>query len=46
MASTRKFDDHGDWHYMTTIPRLILAFVFKKPGALGEIERYWYEPRR
>ena len=46
VASTRKFDDHGDWHYMTTIPMWTLAYLFKKPGALGEIERYWYEPRR
>ena len=46
VASTRKFDDHGDWHYLTTIPFWTLAYLFKKSGALGEIERYWYEPRR
>ena len=22
VASTRKFDEYGDWHYLTTIPRL------------------------
>lgn len=46
LASTRKFDEHGDWHYLTTIPRWTVAYLFKRPGALGEIERYWYEPRR
>jgi glycosyltransferase involved in cell wall biosynthesis len=46
VASTRKFDDHGDWHYLTTIPFWTLAYLFKRPEALGEIERYWYEPRR
>jgi glycosyltransferase involved in cell wall biosynthesis len=46
LASTRKFDEHGDWHYLTTIPRWTVAYLFGRPGALGEIERYWYEPRR
>jgi glycosyltransferase involved in cell wall biosynthesis len=46
VASTRKFDDHGDWHYLTTIPLWTLAYLFNRSGALGEIERYWYEPRR
>jgi len=46
VASTRKFDDHGDWHYLTTMPRFTLGLLFKKPGTLGEIERYWYDPRR
>jgi len=46
VASTRKFDEHGDWHYLTTIPFWTIAYLFKRSGALGEIERYWYEPRR
>jgi glycosyltransferase involved in cell wall biosynthesis len=46
LASTRKFDEHGDWHYMTTIPFWSIAYLFGRPKALGEIERYWYEPRR
>ena len=46
VASTRKFDEHGDWHYLTTIPRWTVAYLLKRPGALGKIERYWYEPRR
>lgn len=46
IASTRKFDDHGDWHYLTTIPRLAIGMLLKRPEAAGELERYWYEPRR
>jgi len=46
VASTRKFDDHGDWHYLTTIPRLAVGLLLKRPSSLREIERYWYEPRR
>lgn len=45
VASTRKFDKHGDWHYMTTMftkvgPRLMMG---RPPG---DLERtYWYEDR-
>ena len=46
VASTRKFDQYGDWHYLTTIPRLAAGLVLKRPASLQEIERYWYEPRR
>jgi len=46
VASTRKFDEYGDWHYLTTIPRLAVGLVVRRPALLEEIERYWYEPRR
>jgi hypothetical protein len=46
VASTRKFDEYGDWHYLTTIPRLAVGLVVRRPALLKEIERYWYEPRR
>jgi hypothetical protein len=46
VASTRKFDEYGDWHYLTTIPRLAVGLVVRRPAVLEEIERYWYEPRR
>ena len=46
VASTRKFDEYGDWHYLTTIPRLAVRLVVRRPAVLEEIERYWYEPRR
>jgi glycosyltransferase involved in cell wall biosynthesis len=46
VASTRKFDDHGDWHYLTTMPRLAVGLLRRRPAALEEAERYWYDPRR
>ena len=46
VASTRKFDDHGDWHYLTRMPGLTIGLLLKRPKSLREIERYWYEPRR
>jgi glycosyltransferase involved in cell wall biosynthesis len=46
VASTRKFDDFGDWHYVTTFPRMVIGLALKRPSSLREIERYWYEPRR
>jgi len=45
VASTRKFDKHGDWHYVTmmfaeVLPRLVMG------RAPGDFERtYWYEDR-
>jgi glycosyltransferase involved in cell wall biosynthesis len=45
IASTRKFDEHGDWHYF--------SFFWKAPGHLlgfGKLDeyadRYWYKPNR
>jgi len=46
VASTRKFDEYGDWHYLTTLPRLAVGLLLKHPPSLREIERYWYRPRR
>ena len=46
IASTRKFDQYGDWHYLTTLPRMGIGLLLKRPASLREIERYWYEPRR
>ncbi len=46
LASTRKFDEHGDWHYL----RLCLevpAFFFTRRGKLSDFfDRYWYKPNR
>ncbi len=46
IASTRKFDEFGDWHGLTTAPRMVVGLLLKRPKSLREIERYWYEPRR
>ena len=45
IASTRKFDRHGDWHYFTQMPRLLWRLL-REPGAINEFARhYWYEGR-
>jgi len=45
IASTRKFDEHGDWHYfgfLLRAPMLLLG-----PAKMDELaERYWYRPGR
>ena len=46
VASTRKFDEHGDWHYLTTMPRIAVGLLFKSASSLQKIERYWYKPGR
>ncbi len=46
VASTRKFDDHGDWHLLALPVRLALAWLRRRRAAEEFIERYWYDPRR
>jgi glycosyltransferase involved in cell wall biosynthesis len=43
LASTRKFDEHGDWHYFGLMARGSLRMFFR-PRAFDEfVRRYWYE---
>ena len=45
VTSTRKFDQHGDWHYFTKMPRVGWELL-RHPGALPEFaRRYWYGER-
>lgn len=45
IASTRKFDRYGDWHYFTHMPGLALRAA-RNPGVLSDwAKRYWYEDR-
>ena len=37
VASTRKFDQHGDWHYFTSVPALLWP-----NGRIKLAKRYWY----
>ena len=46
VASTRKFDEHGDWHYLTTMPRMAIGLLLKRASSLRQAESYWYETRR
>ncbi|MCK5379279.1 MAG: hypothetical protein KAJ78_07735 [Acidobacteria bacterium] len=47
LGSTRKWDRHGEWHYITQVFRLAW-YVIRSPSALPEFARkYWYgEDRR
>jgi len=45
IASTRKFDDHGDWHYFGLIWHGITHYFGS--GRMDEVaDRYWYKPGR
>ena len=42
VASTRKFDAHGDWHYFTELFRLA-PMMLRKPEASNDFaKKYWY----
>jgi glycosyltransferase involved in cell wall biosynthesis len=45
VASTRKFDEHGEWHYFTRMPALGVRMLLRRPGAHAYARRYWSEGR-
>jgi glycosyltransferase involved in cell wall biosynthesis len=46
LASMRKFDQHGDWHYFKLI-RQLLPMMLRSPEAANELVRdYWYSDDR
>lgn len=46
VASTRKFDRHGDWHYFRRMPALAWSMIFRGSAASEFAQRYWYRPER
>jgi glycosyltransferase involved in cell wall biosynthesis len=46
VASTRKFDTHGDWHYFTEILRLLPLILWSPESTNAFAERYWYGDQR
>ena len=44
VASTRKFDEHGDWHYFGFLARAPALLFGARFDALAD--RYWYRPNR
>ena len=44
IASTRKFDEFGDWHYFPLAVEGVRHLSGGKPTAF--IDRYWYKPKR
>ncbi len=45
IASTRKFDRHGDWHYFTMMPGLAAGTLWPRASASRRARRYWYDDR-
>lgn len=46
VASTRKFDAHGDWHYLARMVPLMLAYPFSRRPMDDFVQRYWYDDAR
>jgi glycosyltransferase involved in cell wall biosynthesis len=46
MASMRKFDRHGDWHYFTTVIPQGLPALFRRSARTKLAQRYWYTDDR
>ncbi len=42
IASARKFDRHGDWHYLTKMPRLAFLMVVNPRASTAFVRNYWY----
>ncbi len=45
VASTRKFDRYGDWHYFTRVLPRVVAAGFRPSRLGGFIDDYWYRDR-
>ncbi len=44
--STRKFDKHGDWHYMWMPWRLLYGLLFSRSSLNNFARKYWYPDQR
>ena len=44
VASVRKFDEHGDWHYFGMVP-LGLKLLLHRGHSDAFVSRYWYDAR-
>ena len=45
IASARKFDRYGDWHYFKMMPPLTIGTLFPSKSAHPAARKYWYEDR-
>jgi glycosyltransferase involved in cell wall biosynthesis len=46
LASTRKFDKHGDWHFLRDTLRLLCWMAVSPRKFDAHVRRYWYEDER
>ena len=45
ITSSRKFDKHGDWHFLTMMPRIGFWMLFDRSRGEKSTRAYWYEDR-
>ena len=45
VTSTRKFDEYGDWHYLTNLGRSLFYLLFDRAALHRFVEDYWYSDR-
>jgi glycosyltransferase involved in cell wall biosynthesis len=45
IASARKFDRYGDWHYLWMMPPLAISTLFSRRGVHPTARKYWYNDR-
>jgi glycosyltransferase involved in cell wall biosynthesis len=45
ITSSRKFDKHGDWHFLLGMFRAPLLFLFAPKAFKRYVQKYWYEDR-
>jgi glycosyltransferase involved in cell wall biosynthesis len=46
LASTRKFDQKGDWHYFVLFFRTVVGFITGRRTDQMQASDYWYKPER
>jgi glycosyltransferase involved in cell wall biosynthesis len=46
ICSTRKFDKHGDWHWLGLMLRFVLGLLFSKSSLNKFARMYWYGNQR
>jgi hypothetical protein len=46
LASTRKFDLHGDWHYLSDLFRLVPKMLWSPRASNDFANKYWYGEQR
>lgn len=46
ICSTRKFDEHGDWHYVKMLMRFSFMILFSRNSMEKFAEKYWYGKQR
>ena len=45
ITSTRKFDRHGDWHYLPMMARILIKACRARGALHNQLWSYWYEGR-